>query len=118
MDEKMKWSIQKNNWKAFNSNVKAEVDIVCTADTIRLKYSVEEPTILAQQTEINSPVYQDSCVEFFVSFDRVHYYNIECNAIGTLLVQYGDSREGGIFLLRSLFQQLKLFRHLEESLLI
>ena len=43
----------------------------------------------AVNTEINSPVYEDSCVEFFISFDDTGYYNFECNSLGTFLVYFG-----------------------------
>jgi hypothetical protein len=41
----------------------------------------------------NEPVYQDSCVEFFISFDEgATYYNFEFNCIGTVLAGYGRGR--------------------------
>lgn len=61
--------------------------------SIYLNYQVEEPQVRAVNTGFNSPVWEDSCVEFFLSFDGDdHYYNFEINAIGTLLGAYGPDR--------------------------
>jgi hypothetical protein len=41
-------------------------------------------------TEPNSPVWEDSCCEFFCDFDGKGYYNLETNCIGTQLLGYGE----------------------------
>jgi hypothetical protein len=43
-------------------------------------------------------VYEDSCVECFLSFDGAGYYNFEFNARGTCLAAFGPSREDRQFL--------------------
>ncbi len=47
----------------------------------------------ATQTEPNSPVCGDSCLEFFANFcpdvPESGYLNFECNALGTMLCCYG-----------------------------
>jgi hypothetical protein len=54
---------------------------------------VEEPQVRAVNTEFNSPVWEDSCVEFFLAFDEDDgYYNFEINAIGTVLGAFGKDR--------------------------
>src|SRR5690606_33523698 len=46
-------------------------------------------------TETNQEVYEDSCVEFFVSpADEGIYYNFEFNPLGTCLMGFGHRREG------------------------
>jgi hypothetical protein len=50
----------------------------------------------AQVTELNGPVYADSCVEFFLSPRNQlgsAYLNFEVNCCGTLHLAYGDGRE-------------------------
>ncbi len=40
------------------------------------------------------PVYQDSCLEFFINFTPLKtacYFNFEINAAGTMLAQYGEA---------------------------
>ena len=40
-------------------------------DCICIKYDVVEHEVLARFRNTNDPVYKDSCVEFFISFDGV-----------------------------------------------
>lgn len=61
--------------------------------SIYLIYFVEEPHLRATCTEFNSPVWEDSCVEFFISPEGdSNYYNFEFNCIGTILGSYGKDR--------------------------
>jgi len=57
-----------------------------------LKFNIQEPSVTAINSDSNSPVWQDSCVEFFCSFNNEGYYNFEINAIGAILGQYGKDR--------------------------
>jgi hypothetical protein len=66
--------------------------IAYSNNAIYLKYYVRERSVRAAITEINGPVWEDSCVEFFISFDDKHYYNFEFNCTGTALVGYGSSK--------------------------
>jgi hypothetical protein len=77
-------------------------------DCIFLKYYVSEKSIQAANGTINGPVYQDSCVEFFVSLnDEKAYYNFEFNCIGTAHAGYGEKREGRELLKDDLISQVK-----------
>ena len=79
-----------NNWN-YPSDIKAEFGIGFDDNNIYLSYAVEEQSTKAIYTEINDPVWEDSCVEFFISFDSENYYNLEFNCIGNVLVGYGNS---------------------------
>lgn len=59
---------------------------------IFLKYFVTEKAIRAVANQVNGKVWEDSCVEFFISFDDAAYYNLEFNCMGTALVGYGPSK--------------------------
>ena len=92
--EKMQ-SLQSNdiacvNWpKAYPSRPKVSFRIAHNGSHLFLWYSVEENEILAKTTEDNGPVWTDSCVEFFVSFDDLRsYYNAEFNCAGKALLRY------------------------------
>lgn len=62
-------------------------------EALLLQFDVKEKTIRAACGHTNEPVYKDSCVEFFVSFDDgIPYYNFEFNCIGTVLAGYGTGR--------------------------
>ncbi|GGH14402.1 carbohydrate-binding family 9-like protein [Mucilaginibacter phyllosphaerae] len=82
--------------------------IAYDADAIYLKYDVTEENIKAAYSNINDPVYQDSCVEFFIAFGNdACYYNLEFNCIGTCRVQYGQHKTGRTFLPVSLLKTIK-----------
>ena len=54
------------------------------------------PPERAENWEADSPVYEDSCLEAFVSFDGKHYVNMEANSNGALLCAFGESRHNRI----------------------
>lgn len=73
-----------------------------------LQFNVKENFIRAACGSTNDPVYQDSCVEFFASFDKgASYYNFEFNCIGTILGGYGKERNGRVPLAESLLGQVR-----------
>ena len=75
---------------------------------ILLKFFVQEKQIRAINHTINSPIWEDSCVEFFISFDNgQNYYNIEFNCIGTGLIGYGKSKTERVLLDVSIINQVK-----------
>jgi len=51
-------------------------------------FRVADRFVRALQTEHQSHVYRDSCVEFFVQPKPGGYFNIEFNCIGTMLLYY------------------------------
>jgi hypothetical protein len=86
-------AIGHQNWLDADG-IKVSFTIGHDGSNIYLNYHVEEPEVRAVNTEYNSPVWEDSCVEFFFSpsGDNAYYYNFECNAIGTILCGYGKDR--------------------------
>ena len=80
-------------WPAFPYKPGVCFSIAHSSTHIFLKYYVEEKAIRAVNTAINSTVWEDSCVEFFISFNNgVSYYNIEFNCTGTGLIGYGKTK--------------------------
>jgi hypothetical protein len=79
------------NWeKEFPYKPKVEFRLAHNNENLFIKYNVEEKYIRAIATENNGKVWEDSCCEFFVSFDGLkNYYNLEINCIGTKLLGYG-----------------------------
>ena len=52
-------------------------------------FRVEDCHIICRNLEYQSPVYKDSCVEFFAKpKEEKGYFNFEMNCSGTLLLQY------------------------------
>ena len=80
-------------WKDFPYKPDVRVAIAHSEDCIFLKYFVTENAIRAVNSQINSSVWEDSCVEFFIHFnDDKGYYNFEFNCIGTQLGGFGKTR--------------------------
>ncbi len=79
-------------WRSFPYKPEVSFEIAHGADCFFLKYLVNEKNIRAVNSKINSEVYEDSCVEFFISFDNSGYYNLEFNCIGTNLTGFGKGR--------------------------
>lgn len=100
-----KYSIANNNW-GYESDVKADFDIAYDESMIYLKFFVQESNTKAVNKNFNEPVYEDSCVEFFISFDEQHYYNLEFNCIGNILGGYGVGRNNREVLESELLKQI------------
>lgn len=84
--------IENVNWKEFPDKPLVEFAIAYNEEYVFVKYKVEENSIRAFYTEDKEcKPFEDSCVEFFVSFDenKEFYYNIESNCIGALQFKSG-----------------------------
>ena len=79
------------NWKEFPYKPDVHFQIVHDNRHIFIHYSVQEEFVKAQFVRTNEAVWEDSCVEFFVSFDgKASYYNVEFNVLGTGLIGTGS----------------------------
>ena len=96
------------NWPEFSYRPKVSFRIGHTNDRIVLKFYVEEEAVRAVETRINGEVYKDSCVEFFVSLDGVHYYNFEFSCIGTPHVAYGEGRHNRQLLPEEILRKIQV----------
>jgi len=82
------------NWKSFDYRPDVKFSIAYSRHELLLKYYVTEQWFKAEKSGTNQEVYEDSCVEFFVSpADDGIYYNLEFNAIGACLMGSGTGRE-------------------------
>ncbi|PRD55826.1 carbohydrate-binding family 9-like protein [Sphingobacterium gobiense] len=82
------------NWEGFSYKPNVNFQMAHDSQRIFIHYSVQEEFVKAQYVHINEAVWEDSCVEFFVSFDKkVSYYNIEFNVLGTGLIGSGSRRK-------------------------
>jgi hypothetical protein len=92
----------------YPSRANVQFAIAYSSNCIYLQYDVEEPVVQAAYGRINKPVYEDSCVEAFFSFDDgASYYNFEFNAIGTVLAAYGSSKTNREFLPDDVLEQIQ-----------
>ncbi len=82
------------NWKDYSYKPGVLLALAYSHHEIFLRFDVFEEHFKAEMTESNQNVYEDSCVEFFVSPDSEGiYYNFEFNGLGTCLMGSGTGRE-------------------------
>ncbi len=104
-------------WGHYNYCPAVEFSIAYAPDFIFLKYYVTEKSIRAVNNTINSAVWEDSCVEFFISFDNEKaYYNLEFNCIGTARVGYGESKNNRELLPVQIVSQIKYHSVISNNL--
>jgi len=81
------------NWDKTGYKPEVKFKIAHGKKEIYLKYYVREEYVKAEKTGVNQDVYEDSCVEFFVSpAEDGIYYNFEFNSIGAFLAGSGTGR--------------------------
>lgn len=82
------------NWKDYPYKPEVSFRIAHTGKEILLHYKVKEAAVRAVADKDNGAVWEDACVEFFVSpGGDNNYYNFECNCAGKLLIQGGAVNE-------------------------
>jgi len=82
--------------------------IAHNSGAILLKYYVHEREIKAAYHQLNDPVYEDSCVEFFIAFNGdAAYYNLEFNCAGTARVQFGPGKQDREFVPAELLESIR-----------
>ena len=82
------------NWpEKFPYAPKVRFGIGHTGSEILLRYELREQAVIALATTNHGAVWEDSCVEFFLSLDETGYYNFEFNCGGTKLLGFRKERE-------------------------
>lgn len=83
--------INKINWPEFSHEPETNVYCGYTDNYLWLHYSVKGDYIRAAGKKDQDPVYQDSCVEFFIKIGE-NYRNFEFNCLGVCLSAIGPDR--------------------------
>lgn len=82
--------------------IRAAAQLCFDKENLYVRMTAEETDIRAENTAPLSPVYEDSCLEFFFKRpDSEHYFNFEINPNGRLCIQYGPSRADRTYLARN-----------------
>ena len=116
MDDLIKNKIDSVSWPQYDYLPAVEFSIACNEENIFLKYYVNEKCIRAANCTVNSAVWEDSCVEFFISLgDEKAYYNFEFNCAGTALVGYGESKTGRQLLPEQLVNSITTYAAINRS---
>ena len=80
------------NWKDYPYQPEVKFRIAHTGKEILLHYQVTEASVRAVAAEDDGRVWEDACVEFFLSPEgNDFYYNFECNCTGKLLLHGGPA---------------------------
>lgn len=83
-------NIDTQSWPEYPYKPDITFAMAHSGDCIFIKFKVVEKFVQAYNRGNNSPVSQDSCVEFFISLDgKNEYYNFEFNCIGTCKAAFG-----------------------------
>lgn len=83
---------------------------------VSVLFEVQEDNVKAAAMESNGPVWEDSCVEFFIGNPAGEgYFNFEMNCIGTLLAAKRRSRTDFEYLSPELNGQVRRFGSLEHK---
>ena len=90
LDDYQFHDIDIHSWPGSRYFPQTRFSIVHNGESIFIKFHVTEDYLKVTYHHSNDPVYNDSCVEFFISIDNENeYYNFEFNCIGTCLSAFG-----------------------------
>jgi len=103
------------NWAKYPYRPEATFRIAHTGEAVLLNCQINEADIKAVCDRDNGNVWEDSCVEFFISFKKDLYYNIECNCIGKILIGKGSGKQGRIRLPEELLKKVDRWSSLGDS---
>lgn len=109
-------SVETVNWPEvapYKPDVKFR--IAHTGGEILLQYVVSENHVRAAAAGDDGPVWEDSCVEFFMSLPSGNYYNVECNCAGTMLCGVGLNRNDRERASLKLLEGVKRYTTIDEK---
>ena len=94
MEKAQRESIDVVNWEEYSYKPIVAFDIARSKVNLYIRYFVKGNSLKALYETDGSPVYQDSCVEFFMKrVNDPNYYNFEFNCIGTCDAARRTSRD-------------------------
>lgn len=84
--------LQQINWPEFPHKPEVDVYLGHAGSSLFLHYVVRKDYVRAVNRNDQEPVYEDSCVEFFLQ-ENENYRNFEFNALGVCLSAVGAERK-------------------------
>ena len=104
------------NWEAYPYAPKVEFRVAHSDDALVVMFDVEEHHLRGVAMSGSEPVWEDSCVEFFVENPAGEgYFNFEINCIGTLLAAHRKSRTEARLFTREEMAQIRHFGSLARE---
>jgi len=108
--------VQQLAWPEYPYKPRVTFAMAYNEQNIFLKFFVCEEFIRAVNFDINSNVYEDTCVEFFMAFDNdENYYNLEFNCYGTCLAGFGKGKTGRTLLPPERIEKIQTLPYLISS---
>lgn len=104
-------AIEHQPWPEYGGLPQTEVGLWQSATGLHLRFRVWEATPRIACLHHNEPVYEDSCVEFFLQpcpGSDPRYVNFEMNAAGVLLLKLGGGRNDRQFLAPAEFSRFAI----------
>ncbi len=89
-------AIDRYPWFAAGQRQATTARLLYDDRALSVQFLCEDRHISCQATELNGPVWLDSCVELFAAPrpDGLGYFNLEINACGAFLMGFGAGRHG------------------------
>ena len=116
LDKLHKLNIDEAPWPVYNYVPSVKFSVGHSLDCLFLKYYVSEEAVRARYRQTNDPVFKDSCVEFFISFNNEEeYYNLEFNCLGTCLSGFGGGRENRQLLPEKVIAKIKRLAVMQKT---
>ena len=85
------------NWQEYPYSPEVTFRMAYSDKVLAILFEVTEDHVRAQAMNNNGPVWEDSCVEFFVKNQSgTHYTNFEMNCVGTMLAASRTSRHDAV----------------------
>lgn len=103
------------NWAEFPYAPQVSFHIAFSDKVLAVCFKVTEDHVQAFSLESNGPVWEDSCVEFFIKNPVGEgYYNFEMNCIGTMLAAKRRSRTDADHFEEDQMKQIRNFGSIEH----
>jgi len=107
------FKIEQVNWEAFPYKPRVTLRIGYNEKELFLKYKVREQSVRAAVAENDGNVWEDSCVEMFVSLQgSMDYYNLELSCIGKRLLGYHKVGEEAVRADKSVLSSIRVLSSL------
>ena len=86
--------VETENWEGWNKTHNVKASLLYSEYGIHVRMETDEKPLRITQTEKNSAVCEDSCMEFFFkgNKDDNRYMNFEFNAMGTMYLGFRTGR--------------------------
>lgn len=107
------------NWNTYPYKPIVAFDIARSREDLYIRFFVKGNSLKAVYDVDNSPVYQDSCVEFFMKKpEERNYMNFEFNCIGTCDAARRESRDSKSSLSPEEYATIRRYSSLERTAFI